>query len=62
MKIEKQGKDTRLVLSAKELGLLKRALERASYVDTPASEQADIQAFCEQALEALSHDGGSGKP
>jgi hypothetical protein len=62
MKIEKQGKETRLVLSAKELGLLRRALQRASFVDTPASEQADILAFCEQALEALDGDGTSGKP
>jgi hypothetical protein len=26
--------------------LLRRALERASFIDTPVSEQAEIAAFC----------------
>lgn len=57
MKIEREGQDVRLVLSSRELRLLRRALERASFVDTPASEQPEILAFCEQALETLPQSG-----
>ena len=53
MKVERQGEEVRVVLSAKELKLLRRALERASFLDTPVAEQAEILAFAEQALEAL---------
>jgi hypothetical protein len=53
VKIERTGETVRVELSAAELRLLRRALERASFIDTPLSEQADIQAFCARALEAL---------
>jgi hypothetical protein len=44
---------TRMVLTSRETYLLKRALERASFIDTPVAEQAEIAAFCARALEAL---------
>jgi hypothetical protein len=53
MRIERDQNETRLILSPEELHLLRRALERASLIDTPASEQPAIQAFCARALEIL---------
>jgi hypothetical protein len=53
MKIERQGDGVRIELSGAEVRLLRRALERASFIDTPVSEQAEIAAFCARALEAL---------
>jgi hypothetical protein len=53
VKIEHAGETVRVELSPAELRLLRRALERASFIDTPMSEQAEIQAFCARALEAL---------
>ena len=53
MLIERAGDRVRMDLSGDELRLLRRALERASFIDTPAAEQGDIQAFCARALEAL---------
>jgi len=53
MKIERQGDGVRIELGKAEVGLLRRALERASFIDTPVSEQAEIAAFCARALEAL---------
>ena len=53
MKIERQGEGVRIELNAAEVRLLRRALERASFIDTPVSEQAEIAAFCARALEAL---------
>jgi hypothetical protein len=53
MRVEKDKAEFRVVLSPTELGLLKRALERASFIDTPASEQEKILAFCGQALDVL---------
>jgi hypothetical protein len=44
---------TRLVLTARETYLLKRALERASFIDTPVGEQGEIAAFCARTLEGL---------
>jgi hypothetical protein len=43
----------RIVLEASEARMLRRALERASFIDTPMSEQAEIAAFCARALDAL---------
>ena len=45
-------------LTPREAQLLRRALERASFIDTPASEQAEIAAFCARALEALPRQSG----
>jgi len=53
MKIEGLGGGVRIELNAAEVRLLRRALERASFIDTPVSEQAEIAAFCARALEAL---------
>jgi len=53
MLVERDGDLTRLVLGRVELGFLMRALERASFIDTPVSEQGDIVAFCSRALEIL---------
>ena len=53
MKIERHGDGVRIELAGDELQLLRRALERASFIDTPVAEQAEIAAFCAQALDAL---------
>ena len=53
MKVERDGDTVRIELDASELGLLRRALERASFIDTPMSEQAAIANFCARALDAL---------
>jgi hypothetical protein len=53
MRIERNGDVIRVELVGPELRLLRRALERASFIDTPAHEQAEIAAFCARALEAL---------
>ena len=53
MQVEKDGERVRVVLEASEVRLLRRALERASFIDTPMSEQAEIAAFCARALDAL---------
>ncbi len=53
MKIDRQGDGVRIELNGAEVRLLRRALERASFIDTPVSEQAEIAAFCARALEAL---------
>jgi hypothetical protein len=59
MQVERGEKETRLVLTRAEVHLLRRALERASFIDTPVSEQADIAAFCARALEALGAERAS---
>jgi hypothetical protein len=53
MKIERRTGTVVLELGPEELKMLRRALERASFIDTPASEQAEIAAFCTRALETL---------
>jgi hypothetical protein len=53
MKVENDGDVVRVELRGPELRLLRRALERASFIDTPMSEQAEIAAFCARALENL---------
>ena len=53
MLIERKNDGVRLELTGSEVRLLRRALERASFIDTPVSEQAEIAAFCARALEAL---------
>ena len=44
---------TRLLLTTRETYLLRRALERASFIDTPVGEQGEIAAFCARVLESL---------
>jgi hypothetical protein len=53
MDIQRSGDGIRIALSDTETHLLRRALERASFIDTPAAEQPAILAFCSQALDAL---------
>ena len=43
----------RITLDAREVTLLRYALERASLIDTPANEQAAIANFCARVLEGL---------
>jgi len=53
MKVYSRDQEINIALTPAELKLLQRALERASFVDTPAVEQPDIAAFCVQLLDAL---------
>ena len=53
MEVQREGDRVRVVLEASEVRMLRRALERASFIDTPMSEQAEIAAFCAKALDAL---------
>jgi len=53
MLVEREGDQVRVVLEMAEVKMLRRALERASFIDTPMSEQAEIAAFCARALDAL---------
>jgi hypothetical protein len=53
MLVERDGDKVRLELDASEVKMLRRALERASFIDTPQSEQAAIANFCARALDAL---------
>jgi len=53
MKVEERDGFTTIVLTEAELKLLRRALERASFIDTPVDEQAQIAAFAARALEQL---------
>ncbi len=53
MDIHRTTEGLSIALSRTETHLLRRALERASFIDTPAAEQPAILAFCSQALEAL---------
>ena len=53
MKVERDGEKVRIELDAPDLLLLRRALERASFIDTPVSEQAAIANFCARALDLL---------
>jgi hypothetical protein len=53
MNIERSGSTVRMVLNEDETRLLRFALERALFIDTPAKEQAGIAAFCSKALDLL---------
>jgi hypothetical protein len=54
MKVSRDGKVTQITLDDREVLLLRRALERASYIDTPVTEQEAILSFAGKALEQLS--------
>jgi len=51
--------DVTLVLSKEEQRLLRRALERALFIDTPPAEQGEIAAFCSRLLGSLPGDDAS---
>ena len=53
MEVAREGAGARITLDGREVTLLRYALERASLIDTPASEQAAIANFCARVLEAL---------
>jgi hypothetical protein len=53
MNIQSKGRTLVLELESRELYLLRRALERASFIDTPLDEQAEIASFCSRALDVL---------
>jgi len=53
MKITKDEKEFTISLDERELKLLRRALERASYIDTPVDEQEAILGFASRALDQL---------
>lgn len=57
MQIEREGDGVRMLLGEREAHLLKRALERASFIDTPVAEQEEIAVFCGRVLEALAKHG-----
>jgi hypothetical protein len=59
MLVTKLDDGVRIDLTAAEVRLLRRALERASFIDTPVSEQPAILSFCARALETLPqpHEG-----
>ena len=58
MRVEVDGDVVRVELTPSESHLLRRALERASFIDTPVSEQASILAFCQRVLESLPAEKG----
>lgn len=53
MKLDRLGDSVRLTLDREELRMLRYALERASFIDTPAGEQLAIATFCARALDLL---------
>jgi hypothetical protein len=53
MQIERQADGVKLALDGRELRLLRWALERATFTDTPVAEQEAIASFCARLLEAL---------
>ena len=58
MRIDLDGPSARLTLDRDELRLLRFALERASFIDTPPSAQYEIASFCSSALELLPTQDG----
>jgi hypothetical protein len=53
MKVERSAATTTITLSDVEVKLLRRVLERASFIDTPVEEQAEIASFASRALEDI---------
>jgi hypothetical protein len=53
MQVEQAGQTVRVLLTIPEVRLLRFALERASFIDTPSNEQGAIAVFCSRALELL---------
>ena len=53
MQVERDGAAVRIALDAREVTLLRYALERASFIDTPSNEQSAIATFCARVLDAL---------
>jgi hypothetical protein len=53
MTIDRQGETVRIVLELREVDLLRHALERALFIDTPVGEQEGIMTFASRLLDAL---------
>jgi hypothetical protein len=53
MTIERDGERTRLILEPREVKLLRHALERALFIDTPVDEQEAIMILASRLLDAL---------
>jgi hypothetical protein len=53
VKVAKADGKTTLTLEAKEVELLRAALERASFIDTPPEKQEAILEFAAKALEQI---------
>jgi hypothetical protein len=53
MNVARRGSTTTLELDDEEVRLLRWALERASFIDTPVEEQPRIAGFAARALEQL---------
>lgn len=54
MTIEADGKGRRLSLDPREVMLLRHALARALFIDTPVAEQEAIMTFASRLLDGLS--------
>jgi hypothetical protein len=53
MTIEHESGKVRVVLDPREVKLLRHALERALFIDTPVDEQEAIMTFSNRLLDAL---------
>ena len=53
MTIERESGQVRVVLDPREVKLLRHALERALFIDTPMAEQEAIMTFSTRLLDAL---------
>lgn len=53
MTIERESGNVRVVLDAREVKLLRHALERALFIDTPVADQEAIMTFSNRLLDAL---------
>jgi len=55
MQVERSGQTTTIILTETEVKLLRRVLERASFIDTPVEEQPAIASFASRTLEQLAN-------
>jgi hypothetical protein len=53
MTIEHESGKVRVVLDPREVKLLRHALERALFIDTPVAEQEAIMTFSTRLMDAL---------
>jgi hypothetical protein len=53
VKVERVGTSVRVELDGEEAHLLRRALEKALFIDVPREEQSAIAVFSQKALDAL---------
>lgn len=53
MTIERENGQVRVVLDPRDVKLLRHALERALFIDTPVDEQEAIMAFSNRLLDGL---------